>query len=101
MSKDRKLGYDPTQLSWFSKGEYILLTGSNKQCALYTKEGVKLGQIVEKDSWVLCAKNKPDSNFVVCLKKKKYLICITLLFNIILLGYWVSRWYFDYVSISV
>jgi intraflagellar transport protein 122 len=67
VNKDRKLGFDPTQMSWFSKGEYILITGSNRQCGLYTKEGVKLGLISEKDSWILCAKNKPDSNFVVHL----------------------------------
>jgi hypothetical protein len=43
----------------------MLITGSDRQCGLYTKEGVKLGTVAEKESWVLCAKNKPDSNFVV------------------------------------
>jgi hypothetical protein len=65
-TKERKLKFDPTQVSWFSKGEYMLISGADRQCGLYTKEGVKLGTIAEKESWVLCAKNKPDTNYVVC-----------------------------------
>jgi hypothetical protein len=64
-AKERKLKFDPTQVNWFSKGEYMIVSGADKQCSLYTKEGVKLGLIAEKESWVLCAKQKPDSNYVV------------------------------------
>ena len=45
VSKDRALGFDPCCASFFSKGEYILIGGSNKACLLYTKDGVKLGTI--------------------------------------------------------
>ena len=65
IGKDRILGYDPTSLSWFSKGEYIVVGGSDKECALHTKEGVKLGTIGEQSSWVWCSQVRPDSNFVV------------------------------------
>ena len=63
--KDRKLGYDATQLSWHTNGEYLLISGSNRQCNLYTNEGIKLHTLAEKNSWVLCAKHKPNSNFIV------------------------------------
>ena len=39
--------------------------GSNRECCLHTKEGVKLGVIGDHSSWVWCAAVKPDSNFVV------------------------------------
>jgi intraflagellar transport protein 122 len=65
MGKDRPLGYDPCTLGWFSKGEYIVVGGSNKQCCLHTRDGVKLGVIGEQESWVWCAAVKPDSNYVV------------------------------------
>ncbi|RUS86065.1 hypothetical protein EGW08_006158 [Elysia chlorotica] len=64
IGKDRILGYDPCCLSWFSKGEYVVIGGGNKQCALHTKEGVKLSTIGEPNSWVWSCAVKPDSNFV-------------------------------------
>ncbi|BFZ08413.1 hypothetical protein BsWGS_11452 [Bradybaena similaris] len=64
IGKDRPLGYDPCCLSWFSKGEYIVVGGANKQCCLHTKEGVKLGVIGEPSGWVWCCAVKPDSNYV-------------------------------------
>ncbi|KAK3799786.1 hypothetical protein RRG08_066806, partial [Elysia crispata] len=64
IGKDRILGYDPCCLSWFSKGEYVVIGGGNKQCALHTKEGVKLSTIGEPSSWVWSCAVKPDSNFV-------------------------------------
>ncbi|KAK3754001.1 hypothetical protein QZH41_009256 [Actinostola sp. cb2023] len=62
--KDRHLGYDPCSLGYFSKGEYLIMGGSDKQCALHTKEGVKLTTIGEQQSWVWCCKVRPDANFV-------------------------------------
>ena len=63
--KDRKLGFDATQVSWHAQGEFLLIAGSNKQCGIYTSEGIKLSTLAEKSSWVLCAKHKPNSNFIV------------------------------------
>ncbi|CAH1783917.1 unnamed protein product [Owenia fusiformis] len=64
IGKDRSLGYDPCCVSWFSKGEYVVIGGSDKQCCLHTKEGVKLGVIGEQNSWMWCCQAKPDSNYV-------------------------------------
>ncbi|XP_069499548.1 intraflagellar transport protein 122 homolog isoform X1 [Ambystoma mexicanum] len=65
IGKDRVLNSDPCCVSYFSKGEYIILGGSDKQVSLYTKDGVRLGTIGEQSSWVWTCKVKPDSNFVV------------------------------------
>ena len=45
VSKERSLGFDPTCVSYFSKGEYLMIGGSNKATLLYTREGVKLGSV--------------------------------------------------------
>ncbi|NWZ31225.1 IF122 protein, partial [Asarcornis scutulata] len=65
IGKDRALNFDPCCVSYFTKGEYILLGGSDKQVSLFTKDGVRLGTIGEQSSWVWTCKAKPDSNYVV------------------------------------
>uniref|UniRef100_A0A663LN99 Intraflagellar transport protein 122 homolog n=1 Tax=Athene cunicularia TaxID=194338 RepID=A0A663LN99_ATHCN len=65
IGKDRLLNFDPCCVSYFTKGEYILLGGSDKQVSLFTKDGVRLGTIGEQSSWVWTCKVKPDSNYVV------------------------------------
>ncbi|XP_009873538.1 PREDICTED: intraflagellar transport protein 122 homolog [Apaloderma vittatum] len=65
IGKDRTLNFDPCCVSYFTKGEYILLGGSDKQVSLFTKDGVRLGTIGEQSSWVWTCKVKPDSNYVV------------------------------------
>ncbi|XP_056380930.1 intraflagellar transport protein 122 homolog isoform X1 [Hyla sarda] len=65
VGKDRSLGCDPCCVSYFSKGEYIVLSGSDRQVSLFTKDGVRLGTIGEQNSWVWTCKVKPDSNYVV------------------------------------
>lgn len=65
IGKDRTLTYDPCCVSYFSKGEYIVMGGSDKQASLYTKVGVRLGTVGELGAWVWTCRVKPDSNFVV------------------------------------
>lgn len=67
IGKDRTLTYDPCCVSYFSKGEYIVMGGSDKQASLYTKVGVRLGTVGELGAWVWTCRVKPDSNFVVGL----------------------------------
>lgn len=64
VGKERSLGFDATNISYFPKGDYLLIGGSNKQSSLYTKEGVLVGPIAEQQSWVWCCTAKPDSNHV-------------------------------------
>ncbi|XP_008073019.1 intraflagellar transport protein 122 homolog isoform X3 [Carlito syrichta] len=65
IGKDRPLNFDPCCISYFTKGEYILLGGSDKQVSLFTKDGMRLGTVGEQTSWVWTCKVKPDSNYVV------------------------------------
>ncbi|XP_063518702.1 intraflagellar transport protein 122 homolog isoform X24 [Pongo pygmaeus] len=65
IGKDRALNFDPCCISYFTKGEYILLGGSDKQVSLFTKDGVRLGTVGEQNSWVWTCQAKPDSNYVV------------------------------------
>uniref|UniRef100_A0A2I3H1M5 Intraflagellar transport protein 122 homolog n=1 Tax=Nomascus leucogenys TaxID=61853 RepID=A0A2I3H1M5_NOMLE len=64
IGKDRALNFDPCCISYFTKGEYILLGGSDKQVSLFTKDGVRLGTVGEQNSWVWTCQAKPDSNYV-------------------------------------
>ncbi|KAJ8046678.1 hypothetical protein HOLleu_05441 [Holothuria leucospilota] len=64
IGKDRDLTFDPCCLSFFSKGEYMVIGGSDKQATLYTREGVPLGVIAEQKSWVWSCAVRPDQNFV-------------------------------------
>ncbi|NXG25521.1 IF122 protein, partial [Grallaria varia] len=65
IGKDRELNFDPCCVSYFTKGEYLLLGGSDRQVSLFTKDGVRLGTVEEQNSWVWTCKVKPDSNYVV------------------------------------
>ncbi|XP_033057521.1 intraflagellar transport protein 122 homolog [Trachypithecus francoisi] len=65
IGKDRALDFDPCCISYFAKGEYVLLGGSDKQVSLFTKDGVRLGTVGEQNSWVWMCQMKPDSNYVV------------------------------------
>ncbi|XP_066183218.1 intraflagellar transport protein 122 homolog [Sylvia atricapilla] len=64
IGKDRVLNFDPCCVSYFTKGEYLLLGGSDRQVSLFTRDGVRLGTVGEQSSWVWTCKVKPDSNYV-------------------------------------
>ncbi|XP_027558414.1 intraflagellar transport protein 122 homolog isoform X2 [Neopelma chrysocephalum] len=64
IGKDRELSFDPCCVSYFTKGEYLLLGGSDRQVSLFTKDGVRLGTLGEQNSWVWACRVKPDSNYV-------------------------------------
>lgn len=56
-----KLGFDPTSLSFFSAGEYLVVAGSDKKAWLFTRDGIRLHHICEKKDWVWTAKPKPGT----------------------------------------
>ncbi|KAJ7417309.1 intraflagellar transport protein 122 isoform X1 [Willisornis vidua] len=64
IGKDRELGFDPCCVSYFTKGEYLLLAGSDRQVSLFTRDGVRLGTVGEQSSWVWACRVKPDSSYV-------------------------------------
>lgn len=61
--KDVQLGYDPTTVSWFSNGTYLLVGGSNKKAVLYKRDGVELCDAAPADDWIWAAKQRPGQNF--------------------------------------
>uniref|UniRef100_A0A8C6TMT4 Intraflagellar transport protein 122 homolog n=1 Tax=Neogobius melanostomus TaxID=47308 RepID=A0A8C6TMT4_9GOBI len=81
IGKDRNLNYDPCCVSYFSKGEYIVMGGSDKQASLYTKDGVRLGSIGEQNSWVWTCGVRPESNFVVLGCQDGTITCYQLIFS--------------------
>ncbi|XP_014675394.1 PREDICTED: intraflagellar transport protein 122 homolog [Priapulus caudatus] len=64
IGKERRLDYDPCCISYFSRGEYLLLGGSNSEAVLHTKDGIRLAAIKPQESWVWCCRARPDSNYV-------------------------------------
>lgn len=63
-AKDRDLGFDPLSVTYFSNGEYLAISGTDKAVQLYTRDGVFLTQIAQCDSWVWCVRPRPKNNFV-------------------------------------
>lgn len=64
IGRDRALGYDPCVVSYFSNGEFLLVGGSDRRITLWTKGGVRLGQIAAFDDWVWAAAQRPKMNVV-------------------------------------
>lgn len=60
IGKDRQLGFDPTSVTFFQSGDYLLIGGSGKQCVLYTTDGIFVGKVAEFGSWVWAC--KPQQN---------------------------------------
>ncbi|XP_017773799.1 PREDICTED: intraflagellar transport protein 122 homolog [Nicrophorus vespilloides] len=65
IGKERVVGFDALKVKYFPKGEYILISGSNKACNIYTKDGIKLGMIGDQQqSWVWCCAVHPEGNYI-------------------------------------
>ncbi|KAF0705653.1 Aste57867_6993 [Aphanomyces stellatus] len=62
--KDRKLQFDPCCVSYFNKGKYLLVSGSNRKASLYTKEGIFLSDICDTGAWVWAVKARPKTNTI-------------------------------------
>lgn len=59
---ERSLKYYPCSMntanSGNTKNQYLLVSGSNKKLCLYSKDGVQLSELVEKDGWIMCNANQ-------------------------------------------
>jgi len=62
--KDRILNYDPCSLCYFVDGEYLVMGGSDRKLSMYTKDGVFLKVIAERDDWVWSIRARPKSKFI-------------------------------------
>ncbi len=70
--KDRQLNYDPCALSYYGDGEYIVMGGSDKKVHMYTKDGVFLKTMAEKEDWVWAVKARPKHKYVVCRRGRLF-----------------------------
>ncbi|KAA0153703.1 hypothetical protein FNF29_03091 [Cafeteria roenbergensis] len=57
--KDLPLGFDPTSVQFVTGGKYMLVAGSNRRAVLFTREGVRLGELPAGEDWVWCARLRP------------------------------------------
>lgn len=62
--KPRKLAFNPTSITYFSKGKYLLVAGTNRKAGLYTRDGIFLVSICEADNWIWAIRGRPKTNFV-------------------------------------
>lgn len=62
---DKKLGFDPLSISYFSNGQYMVIGGTNKKLTLWNKEGVRLGEIGEMNDWIFSCSVQADTNKVL------------------------------------
>mmetsp|Transcript_24173 Transcript_24173/g.65451 ORF Transcript_24173/g.65451 Transcript_24173/m.65451 type:complete len:1251 (-) Transcript_24173:228-3980(-) len=98
MGKERDLGYDPCCVSYFSNGEYVVMGGSDRSAALWTKDGVKLVQIGEGKDWVWCCRQRPRNNMVAVGTNDGTIMMFQLQFNTVH-GLYQERYaYRDYMT---
>ncbi|KAI9105021.1 WD40-repeat-containing domain protein [Phlyctochytrium arcticum] len=81
IGKDRQLGYDPCTITYFGTGEYIAIGGSDRKVTLWTGEGVRLGQICERDNWVWCCKVRGKQNYMAIGSQDGTVAVHQILFN--------------------
>jgi intraflagellar transport protein 122 len=65
LGKDRELKYDPCALTYYGDGEYMLIGGSDRKVSLWTKEGVFLATVAEREDWVWAIGARPKQKFLV------------------------------------
>lgn len=58
-NKERELDFDPCSISFFSEGEYILLSGSDHKVTLFTKDGNMLISVADANNWIWSARQRP------------------------------------------
>ena len=63
-NKDRLLNYDPCSLTYYVEGEYIVMGGSDRKISMYTKDGVFLKVVAEREDWIWSVRARPKSKFL-------------------------------------
>lgn len=62
--REHRLDFDPCTIDFFSNGDYFVLGGSNKKAQLWSREGVPLGDLGEREDWIWSAAVRPKQNNV-------------------------------------
>jgi hypothetical protein len=51
-------------MTFFAKGDYFVMSGSNKKITLWNREGVLLGEVGEMKDWIWTTSVNPKNNSV-------------------------------------
>ena len=65
LGSDKVLTYDPLSMSFFSSGEYFVMSGSDKCLSLWTKDGVLIGTVGKHNDWIWCCDVKPKQQIII------------------------------------
>mmetsp|Transcript_104276 Transcript_104276/g.185337 ORF Transcript_104276/g.185337 Transcript_104276/m.185337 type:complete len:1306 (+) Transcript_104276:111-4028(+) len=63
--REHRLEFDPCSIDFFSSGDYFVLGGSGKKVQLWSREGVMLGDLGEREDWIWSVAVRPRQNNVV------------------------------------
>mmetsp|Transcript_102146 Transcript_102146/g.284436 ORF Transcript_102146/g.284436 Transcript_102146/m.284436 type:complete len:1297 (+) Transcript_102146:78-3968(+) len=63
--REHRLDFDPCSIDFFSNGDYFVLGGSGKKVQLWSREGVFLGDLGEREDWIWSVAVRPRQNNVV------------------------------------
>ncbi|XP_064486563.1 intraflagellar transport protein 122 homolog isoform X2 [Ornithodoros turicata] len=62
VGRERSLPHDPTCVSYFPQGDYLVLGGSGGEALVYADDGTNLGTLAQHpDTWLWCCRVHPDA----------------------------------------
>jgi len=64
IGNEKDLGFDPTSISFFPKGDYMVMSGSDKKVTLWNREGVNLGVVGEMENWIWSTSVNPQNKSI-------------------------------------
>jgi intraflagellar transport protein 122 len=67
VGRERNLNFIPLKICYFPNNQYIVISGSNKQCILLSHDGIQLVTLGSSfSSWTWCCAIHPESTHFVC-----------------------------------
>jgi intraflagellar transport protein 122 len=48
----KDLGFDPCSITFYPKGDYMVMAGSDKKITLWNRDAVNLGKVGEMKDWI-------------------------------------------------
>ena len=60
----KDLGFDPCSISFYPKGDFMVMGGSDKKITLWNREGVLLGTVGEMNDWIWSTSVNPTNRSI-------------------------------------
>lgn len=48
----KEIGFDPCCITFYPKGDYMVISGSNKKITLWNRDAIMLGTVGEMNDWI-------------------------------------------------